>query len=246
LQALCGPDPDDVHTLDRPSFAGLDGLEDDVKGLRLCFPREYFWGDVDEEVEAEVRASAQVFADLSVYVDEISLDVLDDLAAWRAGVNTTAVESYLYHREDLENNLEQFDPIVSARMLDGRDIAAVDFLAQLRARAALRRKAQRALETVDFLITPTTPFAAPPLAEVDQGDVYSQVNGLCLRNASAVNVLGLCAISLPCGFTRAGLPIGLQLVGRPYDEARLLRLAYAYEQASAYGARQPEIQAFSR
>ncbi len=246
FQALCGPDPDDAHTLDRPEMAVLHGLEDDVKGLRLCFPREYFWAEVDEEVEAAVRASAQVFADLHVHVDEISLDVLDDLATWRTGINTTAVESYLYHREDLENNLDQFDPIVSVRMLDGRNIKAVDFLAQMRARDALRRKTLRALETVDFLITPTMPFAAPPLAEVDQEHAYSQINGLCLRNTSAINVLGLCAISLPCGFTRAGLPIGLQLVGRPYDEARLLRLAYAYEQASGYGARSPEIQTFSR
>jgi aspartyl-tRNA(Asn)/glutamyl-tRNA(Gln) amidotransferase subunit A len=244
-QAISGPDVADFTTLGRPAFAGLDALEGDVKGLRLCFPREYFWADVDEEVEAAVRASAQVFADLNVHVDEVSLEVLDDLSTWRAGVSTTAVESYLYHREHLENNLDDFDHIVSARMLDGRDIAAVDFLAQMRAREQLRRKALRAFETVDFLITPTTPFAAPPLEEVDQGDTYFLVNGLCLRNSSAINLLGLCAISLPCGLTRDGLPIGLQLVGRPFDEARLLRLARAYEQASGHSGQHPEMLDFS-
>jgi aspartyl-tRNA(Asn)/glutamyl-tRNA(Gln) amidotransferase subunit A len=244
-QAISGPDAANPHSLHHPPFAGVDGLDGDVKGLRLCFPREYFWSDVDEEVEAAVRASAQVFADLNVYVDEISLEVLDDLSTWRAGVSTTAVESYLYHRDNLENKLEQFDHIVSARMLDGRDIMAVDFLAQMRARDELRQKVLRAFETVDFLITPTTPFAAPPLREVDQGDAYFAVNGLCLRNTSAVNLLGLCAVSLPCGLTRDGLPIGLQLVGRPFDEVRLLRLARAYEQASGHGELRPPLGDFS-
>jgi aspartyl-tRNA(Asn)/glutamyl-tRNA(Gln) amidotransferase subunit A len=115
----------------------------------------------------------------------------------------------------------------------------------MRAREQLRRKALRAFETVDFLITPTTPFAAPPLEEVDQGDTYFLVNGLCLRNTSAINLLGLCAISLPCGLTRNGLPIGLQLVGRPFDEARLLRLARAYEQTSGHSGQHPEMSDFS-
>ncbi len=245
-QAISGTDIADPHASNHPAFAGVDGLDGDVKGLRLCFPREYFWANVDEEVEAAVRASAQVFADLNVHIDEISLEVLDDLSAWRAGVSTTAVESYLYHRDDLESRLDQFDSIVSARMLDGRDIMAVDFLAQMRAREKLRQKALRVFETVDFLITPTTPFAAPPLREVDQGDAYFAINGLCLRNTSAINLLGLCAISLPCGLTRDGLPIGLQLVGRPFDEMRLLRLARAYEQASGHSGLHPPIRDFLR
>lgn len=227
-----------------PGVPFLNGLEGEVAGLRLCFPREYFWAEVDAEVEAAVRGAADVFADLGVYVDEVALEVLDELAEWRGGPNTTAVEAYLYHRHNLEAHLDQFDPIVSARMLDGRRVLAADFLRQLRARDELRRKARRALENIDFLITPTTPFAAPILAEIDCDDVYSTINGLCLRNTIAVNLLDLCAVSLPCGFTRAGLPIGLQLIGHPHDEARLLRLAHAFEQATDYHRRTPALDAF--
>ena len=223
----------------------VDHLEGEVAGLRLCFPREFFWDDVDAEVEAAVRASASVFADLGVYVDEISLEVLDDLAEWRSGPSTTAVEAYLYHRRNLEAHLDQFDPIVSARILDGRDILAADFLGQLRVRDELRYKARMALENVDFLITPTTPFAAPILDEIDRDDVYFPINGLCLRNTIAVNILDLCAVSLPCGFTRDGLPIGLQLIGHPRDEARLLRLARAFEQATDYNLLTPALDAFA-
>lgn len=228
-----------------PDGSVVDPLEGAVAGLRLCFPREYFWDGVDAEVEAAVRASARVFANLGVYVDEISLEVLDDLAQWRSGPSTTAVEAYLYHRRNLEARLDQFDPIVAARILDGREVLAADFLEQLRVRDELRYKAQLALENVDFLVTPTTPFAAPALDAVDRDDVYFSINGLCLRNTIAVNLLGLCAVSLPCGFTRAGLPIGLQLIGHPRDEARLLRLAHAFEQATDYHRRAPGLDAFA-
>jgi len=244
-QTLAGPDPDDPQTWDQPCVRGQDDLDEDIAGLRVCFPREYFWDDVDQEVEAAVRASAQVFADLHAHVDEVSLEVLDDLAELRAGVSTTAVETYLYFRDYLENHLDQFDSIVSTRMLEGKNTKAVDFLQQQLAVADLRQRAVRSLESVDCLITPTTPFAAPPVDEVDQEDRYFSVNGMCLRNTVAVNLLGLCAVSLPCGFTRGGLPIGLQLIGRPFDEARLLRLAYAYEQATEWGRYRPDLDAFA-
>ena len=103
----------------------------------------------------------------------------------------------------------------------------------------------RALDSVDFLIAPTTPFAALPVDEVDREGRYFPVNGMCLRNTAAANLLGLCAISLPCGFTREGLPIGLQLIGRPFEEARLLRLARAYEQATGWGEYHPDMEAFA-
>ncbi len=235
-QAMADPQPGD---------ALVDRLEGEVAGLRLCFPREYFWDEVDAEVEAAVRAAASVFADLGVYVDEISLEVLNDLVEWRSGPSTTAVEAYRYHRRNLEAHRERFDPIVSARILDGRDILAADFLQQLRIRDELRYKARTALENVDFLITPTTPFTAPILDEIDRDDVYFPINGLCLRNTIAANILDLCAVSLPCGFTRDGLPIGLQLIGHPHDEARLLRLAHAFEQATDYNLLAPALNDFA-
>jgi aspartyl-tRNA(Asn)/glutamyl-tRNA(Gln) amidotransferase subunit A len=122
---------------------------------------------------------------------------------------------------------------------------AADFLQQQRAFAALRQRTLQALERVDFLITPTTPFAALPLDAVDQEEEYFRFNGLCLRNTSAVNQLGLCALSLPCGFTSEDLPIGLQLIGKPFDEVRLLRLAHAFEQTTQWTRQHPDPDAFA-
>ena len=220
-----------------------DRFNEELKDLRVCLPREYFWTDVDEEVEAAVRSSAQILSDLNLWVDEISLKCLEDLSAWRAGPSTTAVESYFFHREQLERNFSKFDPIVSMRMLEGRNISAVEFLGQRDKLKDIRAAALRELELVDFLITPTTPFPALPLSEVDNDEMYHKINGLCLRNTSAVNLLGLCAISLPCGLTRGGLPIGLQLIGKPHDEKRLLQLAYAYEQSLGPLNSHPELSA---
>ncbi len=244
-QVLAGPDPADPQTWDQPCGNVLEDLEGDITGMRLCLPQEYFWDEVDTEVEEAVCAGAQVFAELNTHVEEISLEGLDDLTDLRARGSLVPVETYLNLRDDLENNLDKFDPIVSARMMDGKSFAAVDYLEIQRGYADLRRRIARSLHAVDALITPTTPFAAPPVEEVDREDSYFPINGMCLRNTTAVNLLGLCAVSLPCGFTRGGLPIGLQLVGRAFDEGRLLRLARAYEEATEWGRKQPEMDAFA-
>ncbi len=242
---LAGPDNRDPDTLVPVGVPVLDELEADLTGLRLGFPREYFWDEVDPQVEAAVRATAQVFADLDVYVDEVSLSILDDLAHMRRGVNLTAVEAYLRWREALTSRPGEFDPAVAPRMLAGQDILATDYLQQQRAWATLRQRALPALDNVDFLVTPTTPFAAPPVDDVDVDDVFFQVNALCLRNTAAVNQLGWCAVSLPCGFTDDELPVGLQLIGRPWDELRLLRLAHAFEQATQWTRQQPDVDLFA-
>lgn len=242
---LAGPDNRDPDTLVPAGVPVLGELEADLTGLRLGFPREYFWDEVDPQVEAAVRATAQVFADLDVYVDEVSLSILDDLAHMRRGVNLTAVEAYLRWREALTSRPGEFDPTVAPRLLAGRDILATDYLQQQRAWTTLRQRALPALDHVDFLVTPTTPFAAPPVDDVDIDEVFFQVNALCLRNTAAVNQLGWCAVSLPCGFTDDELPVGLQLIGRPWDELRLLRLAHAFEQATQWTRQQPDVDLFA-
>lgn len=241
---LAGPDPEDPATLRQPPLADVD-IEGEVAGTRVCIPREYFWDDVDPEVEAAVRATVQVFAELGVYVDEISLEELDRLAELRAAKNLTAVHTYATLGEHLESRLHDFDPIVSARMLDGRDVSAVEYVRISRAWDDLRARTHEALRDVDALLVPTTPFPALPVDDCDdEGDRYWRTNGMCLRNTGAANLLGLCAISLPCGFTRAGLPVGLMLIGRPFEEDRLLRLAHSYETATDWSDQHPDLSGF--
>jgi aspartyl-tRNA(Asn)/glutamyl-tRNA(Gln) amidotransferase subunit A len=245
-QAMAGPDPDDPDTWGHACEDVLEELDADIAGMRVCLPRQYFWEDVDPEVDAAVRASAQVFADQGAQVEEIALEELDQLAELRARGSTTPPQVYLRYREHLERDLDQFDPIVSSRMLEGRRMGAVEYLELDQAYARLRQRAVRSLGSVDALLTPTTPCAALPLEQADRDDRYAAINGMCLRNTVVANLWGLCAISLPCGATRSGLPIGLQLVGRPFGEAAILRLAHAYEQSTSWHLRHPRVEAFSR
>ncbi len=243
---IAGGDPFDGDTLSAPPFVPVKDVEGEISGTRLCIPRQYFWDDMEIDVEAAVRATTRVFADLGAVVDEVSLEELDRLSEMRSRKNLTAVETCLSYGSLLEERGQEFDPIVRERMVDGFDVSAVEYLEARRFRDSLQRDTAAAMTDIDALLVPTTPFAAPVLEDCDdQGPEYWRVNSMCLRNTAAANLLGLCSISLPCGVTDEGLPIGLMLIGRPYEEARLLRLARAYEAATDWHARRPDLSAFA-
>jgi aspartyl-tRNA(Asn)/glutamyl-tRNA(Gln) amidotransferase subunit A len=112
----------------------------------------------------------------------------------------------------------------------------------MRAHTALCARAQQALRDVDALLAPTTMVPALPLTEVDASlDTYRLWNPRYSRNTRVGNMLGLCSLTVPCGFTRKGLPIGLMITGKGFDEATILRLGYAYEQATDWHRRTPEL-----
>ncbi|MDA0335254.1 MAG: amidase [bacterium] len=241
---IAGADPYDGGTWGAPPFVPVEDVEAEIGGTRLCIPREYFWDDVEPEVESAVRATARVFAELGAHVDEVTLDPLNRLTELRTFKNLTAVETCVSYGSLLQQRGEDFDPIVRQRMVDGFDVSAVEYLSAKRFRDMLQRDAARAMADIDVLLVPTTPLAAPAVDDCDDsGAQYQRVNGMCLRNTAAANLLGLCAISLPCGFTEDGLPIGLMLIGRPYEEARLLQLARAYEAATEWHVTRPDLSA---
>lgn len=233
---LVGPDPADSSTWDQPAWA--EDPQTAVGGLRLGLPQQLFWEDTQPQVADAVRRAAARFAELGAQVEEVSLPELDELMRLRQRGSLTAVESYLYYREWLDTRADEFDPIVSVRMLAGKDIAGHEFLALQRDLEDLRQRFHSKMQSYDALLTPTTPFTALPVEEADT-DAYGRINILCLRNTSVANQLGLPALSLPCGFDDDGLPIGLHLIGRPFAEATLLRLGQAYEEATDWNERRP-------
>ena len=242
LEAMAGPDPADPNTWHRPCDR-FDDLEADLSGMRVCFPREYFWQDTDDEVEAAVRASARVFADLDVEVDEVSIPEVNEMASLFGRCNISAIELYMRLREQFHRQPEIFDPAVGPRILAGKDVSAVDYLEIRTGYARLRQQVIETLANVDALITPTTPFPALPVADVDS-DRFPTLNRRCMQTTVPANLLGLCAITLPCGVTSDGLPMGLQLIGRPFEERRILLLAHAFEQAGAWHIQRPDLTAF--
>ena len=240
-QCLHGPDAGDPSTQHAEFHDVMSTLQRGVRGLRLAFAETVFWDDADADVARAVRQCGDVFANLGAQVESIAFAEAADALALNPGGLVIAAEAYTIHRERLERQADQYDPIIASRMLQGRDIRATDYIQTTQAWDRLRQQAAETLLDVDALLVPATMIPAKPTAAIDADmETYVQHNLSYLRNTSIGNILGLCGLSLPCGFTSDGLPIGLMLYARPRCEAMLLRIGYAYEQATAWHRDTPD------
>ena len=213
-----------------------------MTGLRVGVPENYYWDGLDAEVAGPVRAAIGVLEQLGARLAEVRLpdpQILVDVANILARCESAAV-----HARILREQPHALQPTVRARLEIGLHISAFDYLQAARLRARLTRAfIQDVFGEVDALATPTIPEPAPALVAVKAGSTDEVVRrmGRFSRLTRPWNGLGLPALSVPCGFSAAGLPIGLQLVGRPFDEATVLRLGHAYEQAAGWWRREPSL-----
>jgi aspartyl-tRNA(Asn)/glutamyl-tRNA(Gln) amidotransferase subunit A len=220
LQVIAGYDRLDPTTVDRPVESYTEALKTRSKP-RIGVVRQLYFEDLDPEVENAMTEALKVLSDLSSDVQEIDLPPVP-----------TAVqgpEVYAVHAKYLAASPERYGRWIRERLAQA---AAIDTVAYVEARQELdrvRRFVSEVFSQVDFLITPTTPV--PPITIAEALEMSPPLAGeLWLRNTRPFNAYGLPAISLPCGFTRAGLPIGLQIAGPNFSEASLLSFAYAFEQ----------------
>jgi aspartyl-tRNA(Asn)/glutamyl-tRNA(Gln) amidotransferase subunit A len=241
-QALQGADTRDESTMGVASQDALRGLKDGVKGLRIAFGETLFFDDVDREIEKAVREAGQVFRSLGAQVAGVA--VPEAAAAWGEAKRPLLIpaEACAVNRDLLDKHLDALDPVIGPRMLTGRTLSAPDYFALLRRYAELREQVQWTLRDVDALIVPTTMAPARPLAAIDASfQTYLDYNLKVHRNTGLGNILNLCAVSVPCGFTSEGLPIGLMIYAKPFAEDMALRVAYAYEQATPWHTRHPDL-----
>jgi aspartyl-tRNA(Asn)/glutamyl-tRNA(Gln) amidotransferase subunit A len=241
-EALQGTDPLDETTNGIAWQDASRGLKDGVKGLRIAFGETLFFDDLDREVEKAVRDAGDVFRSLGAQLSGIA--VPEAAAAWAEEKRPLliAAEACAVNAEFLDKHADALDPVIGPRMLGGRMLSAPDYFALLRRYAELRKSVQWTLRDVDAVIVPTTMAAARPLAEIDTSfESYMDYNVKVHRNCGVGNVLDLCAVSLPCGFTSQGLPIGLMIYAKPFHEDMALRVAYAYEQATTWHTRRPDL-----
>ena len=242
FQAMQGPDPRDESTAGIAVHDTLRELKEGVKGLRIAFAETTFFDDIDPEVEKAVRETGNVFTSLGAQVT--SLAVPEVAAAWaerNRGLLIPA-EGCVANRKFLDEHLDELDPVIGPRMLSGRKLSAPDYFLLLRRYAELREQARATLRDVDALIVPTTMVPPRPVAVLDaSAEAYLDHNMRYHRNTGIGNILNLCGVSLPCGFTSGGLPIGLQVYAKPFHEDMALRVAYAYEQATTWRIRRPDL-----
>ena len=229
LDVLAGHDPLDPYSVDLPEEDFARDLERDVRGAAVGVPGAFYFEHLDAEVEGLVRAAAEVFASLGAEVREVEIPNLwETLHAQRL---TLAAEAYAVHEERLKAEPERFDDQGLERLLDGEKLEAFRYANAQQRKLHSRREFGLVLQEVDVLLTPTVPIAAPEIGQREttihgyEETVYSALT----RLTGPTNLNGLPSLSVPCGLTASGLPVGLQLVGRPFDEATLYRFGHAYE-----------------
>jgi len=225
LQAIAGYDPLDVCSADVPVSDYVSALRDGAKELRVGIPRAYFFDDLDDEVRAAVDAALVVIGALVADLRDLQIEVSSDRTV-------QAAESFAYHADNVARAPQLYQPETLRRIRSGERISATEYIQRRRELDLERRLARDIFADVDLLVTPAIPIPAPAIADLKKDHAALRPAELALlRNTRPFNVWGLPAVSVPCGFTRSGLPIGLQIAGPHWREDLVLRLAHAYERA---------------
>ena len=241
-QAIQGPEARDDTTHGRPLQDVMTSLRDGVHGLRIGIAETVFWDDAHPQVAASVRTAAEVFDTLGAQVRSFDFPAAADAVALNPTGLVIAAEAYTVNRRFIDAHYDELDPIVASRMIKGRDVAAADYLQTTLDWKRLRLEAVRQLADLDAVLCPTTPIPACTLAEVnDDMEAYSHRNLMYLRNTAIGNILDLCGLSVPCGLTGDGLPIGLMIYARPFHEDKVLRIGHAYQQATEWHLQRPDL-----
>ena len=241
-QQIAGPDEADETTIGVPRDDVLPDLRAGVKGLRLAFVEAPFFEGVDAELGRAVREAGRVLEGLGARLESVSFPEAMEAHKLNPRGGVIASEAYAINRKFLESNYDELDPVVRDRARGGGSITGPDYYEMTRRWAALRRDARRSLRDVDAVLVPTTMIPPLPTASLSTHVAeYNRKNVQYLRNTAIGNILNLCGLSVPCGFTSGGFPIGLMVYGKPFDERTVLRVGHAYEQATKWHERIPDL-----
>ncbi|MCJ7535543.1 MAG: amidase [Anaerolineales bacterium] len=235
LQAIAGYDPQDPGSADMGVPDYLAQLMGGVRGWRIALAEDAFFNQGDAQVLAAVRDAAGVFAGLGAKIEPVEFQGAHE-SAKKNGLMVTS-DAAAFHQDRLKEQPENFGTDVRERLEMGAAYTSSEYSLARRNQALMRRKFEQFFSEYDLLLTATTPIAAPLLVGPDA----VQQAGTLTRFTAPFNFTGLPAISLPCGFTDRGLPIGLQIITRPWGEAALMRAAQAYESVSEWHLRRPEL-----
>lgn len=242
LQVMAGHDPMDPLSADEPVPDYRAGIADGVRGLRIAVPENYLYDPVTDEIRALMDQSLEVFRSLGATIVPVTIARIE--AANDLTILIIACEGASFHAKWLRERAQDYGRYTIARFLNGMLYPAVHYIEALRARRAmLEAFAEAVFERADLLHVPTLPYPVPTIEESDlaanPGFIeYIGIFGHCVR---PFNLLGLPSLSLPAGLTASGLPSAFQLVGRPFDEATVLRAGRAYERETQITDQAPPL-----
>ncbi|MGV3533626.1 MAG: Asp-tRNA(Asn)/Glu-tRNA(Gln) amidotransferase subunit GatA, partial [Chthoniobacteraceae bacterium] len=263
LNAISGKDPNDSTSLDEPVDDYTRLLGQDLRGIKLGLPKEYFIPGIDPQVESAVRTAIKKYEDLGAEIVEVSLPHTEHavgvyyiIATAEASANLARFDGVRFgHRAENPTGLldhyartraEGFGPEVKRRIILGTYVLSSGYydayyLRAQKVRTLMRRDFTDAFEKVDAIICPTSPEVAFKVGDRSDDPLKMYLADIF---TIAANIAGICGVSIPCGFASVEgrqLPVGLQLLGKPFQEAQLLQIANAYEQATEWHKARPEI-----
>ena len=235
LGVIAGYDEQDTTTMNVPVPDYSRDLRTHPSKLRLAIARTPYFDDLDPEIAKAVDTAIGVLSRLTAGVSEVTLPPAGFLPGDPFS-NLRAIEAYAYHAEWITKSPEKYQRVTRDRIIQlSAGVQAADYVQARRQLDRLRREIKNTFSNVDLLITPTMP--RPPVP-IEEGATFEAVP---TRNTAPFDVFGLPTISVPCGFMSAGLPIGLQIIGAPFAESRVLALAHAYEQVTEWHNRHPKL-----
>jgi aspartyl-tRNA(Asn)/glutamyl-tRNA(Gln) amidotransferase subunit A len=241
LGLIAGRDPLDPTSSPNPIEDFRDALRKPLRRFRLGRPREHFWERLDPEVRRLAEAAVRDMEKRGAAVREVSLPHLKE--SLDAATEISLAEALHVHEAAgyFPARAADYGEEVRQRIDSGGKVPATRYLAGFDVRKKLLAEFDAAFQDVDAIVAPTVPVPAPLIgAESVQIDgVQTGVRPAIVGHSRPANFTGLPAISIPCGYTRDGLPVGLQIIGRAFDEAMILRIAFSYERANDWGARHP-------
>jgi aspartyl-tRNA(Asn)/glutamyl-tRNA(Gln) amidotransferase subunit A len=235
LQVIAGYDPDDPYSINQPVEDYMAAIENGIKDQRIALAAGEYIGEADAEVLAAINQASFVFKKLGAKTEKVDMSFLRPAAL--ANSSMTPADGAAYHKQRLAEHPDWFGADVRLRLEAGRDMTSTEYVMTRRTQSEMKHHLGQFFEKYDLLLLPSTPIPAPL---IEGNDALEQARRLT-RFTSPFNLTGLPALSVPCGFTKSGLPIGLQIVSRAWNEAGVLRAGRAYERETEWGTHHPQI-----
>jgi Asp-tRNA(Asn)/Glu-tRNA(Gln) amidotransferase A subunit family amidase len=235
LDAIAAYDSWDPNSSTVQSSGFAQALGKPPTQLRLGIPDQFFFDDLAPEVAVAFDEAIRIARSMASEIKSVSIPVDTDRIVH-------SYEAYQYHAKYLPGSAGKYQPETLRRIMAGEKVTENDYQHKKAELLELRRKTARIYDNVDLVLTPTVPVLPPAIADLQaHPDQLRPTEVLMLRNTRPFNVLGLPSISIPCGFSKGGLPIGLQITGPAHEDALVLRFAHAFQQATDWHKRGPQI-----
>lgn len=232
LVAIAGYDVDDPHSVDHALDSSILRIDSDVAGMRIGVPRNFYFDDVDPEIESAVRGVAEALEKAGAVIVEV--DVPGAEQAHRYATTIIYCDACALHAGDLDNRRELFSRPVLERMIKGRDRSGVDYAQALRFREGWRKTLRDLFRGIDILLFPSSPYPAPP---IEDGSHLEAATGQATRYTFGGGLAGIPGLTLPCGMTRSGLPIGALMEAAWWNEAALVHAGKAWQSVTDWHLR---------